>query len=63
MSSRSPKAISFPALGIDIDTATLNGQRFDPLIIGGTGGFMRLVDHCRKVIEADVAHHDAPEAG
>src|SRR5215510_3486669 len=34
----------FPTLGIDVDTSELDGQRFDPLILGGTGGFMRLVD-------------------
>jgi hypothetical protein len=57
------RRFQFPALGIDIDTSTLDGQRFDPLIIGGTGGFMRLVDHCRKVIEADAATGDEADVG
>jgi len=46
----------FPTLGIDVDTSTLDGQRFDPLILGGTGGFMRLVDHCRKIIDEAETH-------
>jgi len=56
------RRFQFPALGIDVDAAQLVGQRFDPLLIGGTGGFMRLVDHCRKVIEADAAGGAAPAA-
>ena len=53
------RRFQFPALGIVLDTSKLDGQRFDPLILGGTGGFMRLVDHCRKVIESDAPKRDA----
>ena len=55
------RRFQFPALGIEIDTSKLDGQRLDPLILGGTGGFMRLVDHCRKVIEADGPKGNASE--
>jgi hypothetical protein len=56
------RRFQLPALGIDTDTSTLNDQHFDPLIIGGTRGFIRLVDHCRKVVEADAAKGGEAEA-
>jgi len=60
---RHNRRFQFPTLGIDIDTSKLDGQRFDPLILGGTGGFMRLVDHCRRMIEVGTADDEEQQAG
>jgi hypothetical protein len=54
-SQRLHRRFYFADLGIDVDTSTLDGQPFDPLLIGGTGGLLRLIDHCRKIIEAEAA--------